>query len=1235
MKRFFKWFGIFLIVVLIGLYIEFLFFLPKQIDLNSYKPLVKDTLKKYTDLDIDFLDAKLITTPALKVGIRLLDVDINLPDGDKLLDTPCIIAKLSIPRLFLLNVKLTDVMVYKPVLYFNVLNNGYKPVKVIEGKLYDIEKEKNLDSISKKEGFNFLSLIRYNAPNINIVDYRLISKDEKTNDYLLLRGDTLKAAYLNRKRAKLKTKSSLYLNDEKNIDFDIDINTFIPKKGELDSEDDPAVRAEVPFINPVLTYKNYDPKGVISAKLKLDEANNGIKGQGYFFVDGVSFNINGYKLPKSYLKTSFLGSKTYFGSDIAIKEDQRLKLNGWIKNKFRPDFDLKILSDGIYFNDIITLSKALLDSLGIENNLAYIKGKGFISADASIKTNCKSLKSKGFIKITDGAVINQKTNLGFNDIFASLIFDNNTLSINDTKLKINDGELNITGTIDKKANADITITSNKLPLPELYLAFAPEDIKDEIKLTKGKLSLNSHINGKLKNPVSILNATVEDLSLNDKLSTVVIQNKKLVIDIKDEKELLGKIANEGFKLSLPYSNSYIKDDNLLTEFDEKKLTLNPTQIKINNNTAITLNGEIDNYLKNPKYDFKLQGDLFAGEIKKLLGAVFEPFIDSKGIIPVKLTLNGNKRKQTLRAQIISDDNNYITPVHIKSLQNMQTIAQLFVDFKGNRLKIKDTGLYSKIVPTEFSDDFDLNLDESNKVVAVEGTVMGINSPMPVINMFKTEIIKPLEISFVGLKDSYLKLSGRISAFGNLNSPRLKGRFALDKLNIPDASLNMDKLVIGLNGKEGHISTKDLTISDSDIKFDSDIYTNNLPLIVLDNTKVISNNINADNLTGALNNFMSLIPSDPVQRPQGDIPLGIIKGNYDINTLKTGNIVAFNNKGDIKLKNNVLSVNNIDTDVFKGKVRGNADINLLNYFIDINVNGENIDSNEALIVLANIKDTLKGPLSFDADITLQGLAFEQQVKSLEGEFNFTVLNGQMGPFGKIENIFLSENIRESEFFKTAMGSVIHSAVSVDTSRFKTLDGTIKFKNGIAYIDPVNMQGNALCVKVDGNMDILKNTLDTKVRGRLGSMVSSVLGPLANVNPVNIVKATPGLNVVMAKTFSVFCEKITKEEMDSIPDFSKDRSDFNATKFQLVLKGDAAKPLSLLKSFKWLVTEEEYALAEQFVSSIPDNMPEGVTTLEELRIYQAEQAKIEAENKTLFGKVKNFFKKIFKKDKNDKL
>ena len=118
--------------------------------------------------------------------------------------------------------------------------------------------------------------------------------------------------------------------------------------------------------------------------------------------------------------------------------------------------------------------------------------------------------------------------------------------------------------------------------------------------------------------------------------------------------------------------------------------------------------------------------------------------------------------------------------------------------------------------------------------------------------------------------------------------------------------------------------------------------------------------------------------------------------------------------------------------------------------------------------------------------------------------------------------------------------------------------------------------------------------------------------------------------MAKTFSVFCEKITQDEMNLIPDFSKDRSDFNATKFQLVLNGDVNKPLSLLKSFKWLVTEEEYNMAEHFVSSIPDTLPENVTTYEELKLYQQEQARIEAENKTIKGKIKNFFKNLFHKD-----
>ena len=57
----------------------------------------------------------------------------------------------------------------------------------------------------------------------------------------------------------------------------------------------------------------------------------------------------------------------------------------------------------------------------------------------------------------------------------------------------------------------------------------------------------------------------------------------------------------------------------------------------------------------------------------------------------------------------------------------------------------------------------------------------------------------------------------------------------------------------------------------------------------------------------------------------------------------------------------------------------------------------------------------------------------------------------------------------------------------------------------------------------------------------------------------------------------------------------------------------------------VTDEEYKMAQEFVSSIPDTMPEGVSTLEELKAYQAEVEKYKAESKTLKGKIKHLFQR----------
>ena len=103
-------------------------------------------------------------------------------------------------------------------------------------------------------------------------------------------------------------------------------------------------------------------------------------------------------------------------------------------------------------------------------------------------------------------------------------------------------------------------------------------------------------------------------------------------------------------------------------------------------------------------------------------------------------------------------------------------------------------------------------------------------------------------------------------------------------------------------------------------------------------------------------------------------------------------------------------------------------------------------------------------------------------------------------------------------------------------------------------------------IAGKVNLLDNTADLKVRGKLASAFSDKLGPLANLNPINIVKSTPGLNIVLVKTFALFCEEISEEEMKALPPLGEGKSDDNATKFQIKLKGDTRKPLKMIKSFK---------------------------------------------------------------------
>jgi len=115
----------------------------------------------------------------------------------------------------------------------------------------------------------------------------------------------------------------------------------------------------------------------------------------------------------------------------------------------------------------------------------------------------------------------------------------------------------------------------------------------------------------------------------------------------------------------------------------------------------------------------------------------------------------------------------------------------------------------------------------------------------------------------------------------------------------------------------------------------------------------------------------------------------------------------------------------------------------------------------------------------------------------------------------------------------------------------------------------------------------------------------------------------MNIVTAKAFSIFCETLTEEEANTLPSFSNKYVDSSAMKFQLGISGDVAKPLTLIKSFKWLATPTEIKIAQDFVDSIPEPV-EGstATTIEEII---EENKRLEAEKQTLKYKATHMFDK----------
>ena len=1219
MKKFLIYFAGFLGVTAVCIYLAFLFLLPNVVDLNKYLPDLKKIVKEQANVDLEIENPKISTNMLLQAGIKTGRVTAKLPDGSKVLDIDSLKVRVSLPNLLLFTIKVSCAEINSPKINLEIENGEqYKVVRLVEDIL---NKKKNEPVKNAKPLPVDISKIKIKVPHAKISNYNILINDTKSSHKLTLLGEKLVAGYNNRQTAKLKTEAKILSDENVNIVAKLDLDSFLPPAKEKDLEDDPAEKIELPFVNPVLVYRNYDLKSNIDAKLKLRKDNkNGRILKGHLNIDDTTVNLSGLQLPKSYIHGVFHGDYANIMTNLAVTQNQKINIAGRVGYGKNPDIDIDIFTDKIYFNDLIILAKAFLDTLQVKNNLAYIKAQGYWVAKANIKSDLENLKSNGCIIARDGSISNGATHLVFDNIKANLIFENDILNITDTQTYINGGILKAEGKIDTNSYSNIVIHSERLPLAGLFQAFAPSDLRRSITMNSGTLSLDAKIEGFLKNPVAYANAMINNLVLSN--DTFNLNNEKLIAGVvTDLKTIDGNITNKNLKVTIPKTNSVIQNPNISIKLNEQDITINPTNILVNSASKIGLSGSLTEYSSNPVIKLDADGYLNAGDLKKFAGNSAAPFIEAKGILPVKANISGTDKKQAVVVQIKSDASNYITPVMVNEMLNKQSILQAKIDRKKDKLHIRKTGFFTNT--NEFSNNFEANLSGAQKIADINGTIIHTNTAQPFINIIKLDVPKELNAKFSAFKNSSFKMQGGLLVFGKKSAPVTKGNFRISDLHIPELLTNMNSADLNILGKNIDLTVKNLLLNGSDVNLTAKTDLNPHPVFTIYDVRMLSRMLDVDRLL-KVPELLSRYTVPSSSSDKSDIPLLIRNGSINVNGIKSGNIKLSNTSGNISLKDNVFFLDNLRTAIFNGNVSGKVSVNLLSILIDAKLKGENLNVENALYALAEMKDTLTGTLDFDTDVNFSGTTPEEIMKNLKGKVTFTIADGQLGPFGKLENMIMAENIRESKFFQTALGGVINNLATIDTSHFKEMQGLITFADGLAHIKPITTTGNVMSIHVAGDFNLLENKADMKVRAKLGSVIANLLGPLAQLNPINLIEATPGLNVVMAKTFFLFCESLSPEESAALTHLESPMDDRIATKFQIVLRGDVSKPLSLIKSFKWLALSSEIDKAKNFVSTLPEPIDDENATLEEILKAQEEKAKEDA-------KLKNKIIKIFKKEK----
>ena len=279
-----------------------------------------------------------------------------------------------------------------------------------------------------------------------------------------------------------------------------------------------------------------------------------------------------------------------------------------------------------------------------------------------------------------------------------------------------------------------------------------------------------------------------------------------------------------------------------------------------------------------------------------------------------------------------------------------------------------------------------------------------------------------------------------------------------------------------------------------------------------------------------------------------------------------------------LKDNVLSLKNISSEVFNGKLAGALDFNLKDEHFNSKIQARGVSAAPIFDLISTRKDSVSGVMDFDTN--LSGNLSSKQ--SLNGNIKFIVHNGRMGTLGKLEHLLYAQNVIADNMLRTSLSVVTKAITLKDTGLFKYLRGDIELKNGIADIKFLQSQGPLMALFIKGAYNPDTDYAKLVVLGRLSDEIISGLGVFGDFsfNKLMIMLTGEENNY-----------NILPEDFENLPQLPTKYT----KEFRSVINGIVDKPSSVIL-FNWIsYSEKSYRQKDvpmtnlripDFVEALPD-------------------------------------------------